>query len=128
MWISTTQPHLWGMYTRLTPDLRLVALPKFFPPVDGFWITYPQKMDALLYFSGVYYILALFVFTPHIWGCLFESQPIYFRTIGLIVHRQAEFSTVLSELSTVLLKTWASCLNKYPQIWGVDETFRIVEW
>ena len=120
MGISATQPHRWGMNARLTPDLRLVAVPGHFPAVDGFRTSYPQKIVAQRYFSRVYYILVLFIIAPHIWGCLFGDYSIYFRTIGLIVHRQGQFSTVFSELSTVLGRTGISCLNKYPQIW----TFR----
>jgi hypothetical protein len=118
--ISATQPYLWGMIACLTPDLRLVAVPGHFAPVDGFRTSYPQKMDDKKYFSRVYYILALLIITPHIWGYLFWDYSIYFRTIGLIVHRQRQFSTVFSELSTVLGRTGRSCLNKHPQIW----TFR----
>jgi hypothetical protein len=58
MGISATKHHLWGMNIRFIPSLRLVADPKHFPPVDGFWITYPQNKNiffvllrCLLYFG-----------------------------------------------------------------------------
>jgi hypothetical protein len=73
----------------------------------------------LRHLFGVYYILVLFRLTPHIWGYCFLSQPANFRTFGLIVHRQEQFSTVLSELSTVLRLIRRSCLNKYAYIWAL---------
>ena len=70
-WINVTQPHLWGTRARFTLDLRLIAVPKHSPAVDRFWTSYPQKNNHTQYFLGVYYILALSMITPHIWGVRF---------------------------------------------------------
>jgi len=102
------------------PDLRLIQFPGHSATVDRFWITYPQPAGVSKYFSGVYYILALYINTPHIWGYCFEEDAIFFRTNVPIVHRQGEFSTVLSQLSTVFSAVDINCLNKYHHIWALD--------
>ena len=114
MWIDAARTRLWGRYTRFIPDLRLIAVPVHSPTVDRFWTSYPQKMGAFINFLGIYYILAFSIITPHIWGWYFLKFSTYFRKIGLIVHRRGQFSTVLSELSTVFGAVEMCCLNKTP--------------
>ena len=119
MWIDAARTRLWGRYTRFIPDLRLIAVPVYSPTVDRFWTTYPQKRNAVSNFRSFFYMLALATINPHIWGWRFLNYLIYFRTIGLIVHRRWQFSTVLSELSTVIFDCWNVLSEQTPLNMGL---------
>lgn len=54
------------------------------------------------HFMSIFYILDIDITTPHIWGALVLGKVGCFREKATIVHRRGKFSTVLTDLSTVL--------------------------